>query len=361
MFRNFMLLCWIVLSMLSVELSAFAQLSTGWKAHDLKRPAPPVVTPGESNLPLRAPSDATILFDGTDLSQWQSKEGGDAKWKVVDGAMESVPKSGYIFSKEKFGDCQLHLEWATPAIVEGESQGRGNSGVYLMKRFELQVLDSYNNPTYADGSAGAIYGQYPPLVNASRKPGEWQSYDIIFKRPRFEGKKLVSPAVITVLHNGVLIQNHSEAFGPSAWLVHGDYRPSMTEGPLGLQDHGNPVRYRNIWIRRLAEPARAEHEGGYPEEHSLSEATQNKLLGKYKQFRIEKRGDALYCIFGGRPLELVPVSETEFVFRKTAGSLTFSLTDEGELDEAFLKIDASSRSIVSKVEKSDSNGESQPE
>lgn len=353
MFRILMVCCWIVLSTLSADSSALAQLPTGWKAHDLKRPAPPVVTPGESNLPLAAPSDAIILFDGKDLSNWRSKNGGEAKWKVVDGAMESVPKSGYVFTKEKFGDCQLHVEWASPAQVKGNSQGRGNSGVYLMGLFEVQVLDSYNNPTYADGSAGSVYGQYPPLVNASRKPGEWQSHDIIFKRPRFDGDKLVSPAVLTVLHNGVLVQNHSEAFGPTSWLVHDDYDSSIAEASLGLQDHGNPVRYRNIWVRPLSDPPRLEHEGGYPDEHSLSNEMQEKLVGKYKHFKIEKRREVLYCVTGHRPLELVPVSETEFVFRKTAGSLVFSLTDEGELDEAFLKIDAT-RPTVSKVGESPS-------
>lgn len=332
---------------------ANAQLPTGWKQHDLRRPAPPVVTPGESNLPLKAPSDAIVLFDGTDLSKWRSKNGGKAKWKVIDGVMESVPKSGYVFSKEKFGDCQLHVEWASPAKVKGNSQQRGNSGVYLMELFEVQVLDGYNNPTYADGNAGAIYGQYPPLVNASRKPGEWQSHDIIFKRPRFDGDKLVSPAVLTVLHNGVLVQNHSEAFGPSAWLVHNEYDPSVTEGSLGLQDHGNPVRYRNIWIRPLSDPARPAREEAYPKEHKLSAEMKEKLLGKHKHFTIEERGDALFCVTGRRPLELVPVSETEFVFRKTAGSLIFTQTEDGELDEVYLSIDATGRK-VSKFKKASS-------
>ena len=324
---------------------ALAQLPTGWKAHDLQRPAPPVVTPGKSNLPLEAPSDAIILFDGKDLSNWRSEKGGKAKWKVVDGVMESVAKSGYIFSKQKFGDCQLHIEWASPAKVKGNSQQRGNSGVYLMERFEVQVLDCYNNPTYADGNAGAIYGQYPPLVNASRKPGEWQSHDIIFKRPRFDGDKLVSPAALTVLHNGVLVQNHSEAFGPTAWMVHDEYDPSITEGSLGLQDHGNPVRYRNIWIRPLRDPPRPEHPGDYPPEHQLSEEMSNRLIGKYKKFSIEKRGDSLFCVTGKRPLEMIPVSDTEFVFRKTAGSLVFTETEDGDLEEAYLMVDAIGRQV----------------
>jgi hypothetical protein len=330
---------------------AFAQLPTGWKAHDLKRPAPPVVTPGESNLPLKAPSDAIILFDGKDLSNWRSKNGGKAKWKVVDGVMESVPKSGYVFSKQKFGDCQLHVEWASPAKVKGKSQQRGNSGVFLMELFEVQVLDCYNNPTYSDGNAGSIYGQYPPLVNASRKPGEWQSYDIVFKRPRFDGDKLVSPATLTVLHNGVLVQNHSKAFGPTAWMVHDEYDPLITEGSLGLQDHGNPVRYRNIWIRPLTDPPRPESKEEYPKEHQLSDEMKNQLVGQYEGFSIEKRGDSLFCLIADRPMEMVAVSETEFVFRKTAGNLVFTETDDGQLDEAYLMLDAAGRK-VSKVGKS---------
>ena len=200
--------------------TTIAQLPSGWRAHDLNRPAPKIVDPGKNNLPAGVPSDATVLFDGSNLDQWNSAEG-EAKWKVVDGAMESVPGSGYVFTKEKFGDCQLHVEWASPATPQGDGQGRGNSGVYLMGKYEIQVLDSFDNSTYADGSAGSIYGQYPPLVNASRKPGEWQSYDIIFRRPRFDDSdELKSPARITVLHNGVLIQNNEEAYGPTNWIQH---------------------------------------------------------------------------------------------------------------------------------------------
>ena len=342
------LLCLLVTNGLLLQwvaLPALAQLPSGWKAHDLQRPAPPVVTPGESNLPLKAPSDAIILFDGKDLSNWRSKDGGKAKWKVVDGVMESVPKSGYVFSKQKFGDCQLHVEWASPAKVKGKSQQRGNSGVFLMEKFEVQVLDCYNNPTYADGNAGSIYGQYPPLVNASRKPGEWQSYDIIFKRSRFDGDKLVSPAALTVLHNGVLVQNHSEAFGPTAWMVHDEYDASITEGSLGLQDHGNPVRYRNIWIRPLTDPPRPRREEQYPREHQLSDEMKNRLVGQYKGFSIEKRGDSLFCLIADRPMEMVPVSETEFVFRKTAGSLIFTQTEDGDLEEAYLMLDAARRKV----------------
>jgi hypothetical protein len=210
-------------------------------------PVPPVVDPGFMGRP---PSDAIILFDGTDLSQWQGK-GGDARWKVADGAMTVVDGAGDIRTKRSFGDAQLHVEWRTPVLVEGEGQERGNSGVYLMERYELQVLDSYHNETYVNGQAGSIYKQYAPLVNASRPPGEWQSYDIIFMAPRFRADgSLDKPATFTVLHNGVLIQNHVEVQGASVYIGKPVYEPHG-KSPLLLQDHHNPVSYRNIWIREL--------------------------------------------------------------------------------------------------------------
>lgn len=211
---------------------------------------PPVVTPGKSASD--APSDAVVLFDGRDLSKWRAVNGGDAKWMIKDGYMEVVPGTGDIATKDEFGDCQLHVEWAAPEVVKGEGQGRGNSGVFLMERYEVQVLDSYNNATYFHGQAGAIYKQHAPLVNASRKPGEWQSYDIIFKAPRFDEQgKVTERARITVFHNGVLIQNNVEIYGntwhdrPSYYIAHGP------KGSVKLQDHRDLVRYRNIWIRPL--------------------------------------------------------------------------------------------------------------
>ena len=203
-----------------------------------------MVTPGTQG---SAPSDAVVLFDGKDLSHWTT-----ARWKVENGYVEVTPHAGDLISKEKFGDAQLHIEWAAPAQVKGNSQGRGNSGVFLQSRYEVQVLDSFDNPTYADGQASAIYGQWPPLVNASRKPGEWQTYDIVFEAPRFQGEKLVKPAFITVFHNGVLVQNHREAMGPTMHRELAKYVPQPAEDSLKLQDHGNPVRYRNIWIRRIS-------------------------------------------------------------------------------------------------------------
>jgi hypothetical protein len=215
--------------------------------HDPARPRPPMVGVQMGG----APSDAIVLFSGSDLSQWASAKGGAAPWKVENGYFEVVPKSGSIATKQKFGSVQLHIEWATPGVVKGNSQDRGNSGVFLESRFEVQVLDSFENPTYADGQAAAIYGQWPPLVNASRKPGEWQTYDIIFEKPQFEGEKLLKPAFLTVLHNGVLVQNHREVMGPTKHRTFPQYVPQPPEDSLMLQDHNTPVRYRNIWIRKL--------------------------------------------------------------------------------------------------------------
>jgi hypothetical protein len=228
-----------------------------YRVHDPARPHPPVVTP--ASMPGGPPSDAIVLFDGTDLSKWSSAKltpavtlnPAPAPWKVENGYFEVVPGKGDIATKEKFGDVQLHVEWVTPAEVKGNSQGRGNSGIFLQGRYETQVLDSYQNPTYADGQAGAIYGQWPPLANPARKPGDWQSYDIIFEAPKFEGDRLVKPAYVTVLLNGVLQHNRKEIMGPTQHRILAKYEPQPAEDSLGLQNHGNPDRYRNIWIRRL--------------------------------------------------------------------------------------------------------------
>jgi hypothetical protein len=223
-----------------------------WRVHDVSRPQPDVVTPGTE--PGRPPSDAIVLFDGTGFAKWTTMVKGqptEPKWKLQDGYMEVVNGAGGIQTLDKFGDMQLHLEWASPVEVKGNSQERGNSGVLLMGRYEIQVLDSYDNPTYADGGAASIYGQYPPLVNASRKPGEWQTYDIFFEVPRFDGEKLVKPAYVTVVHNGVLVQNHRQILGTTPHAKLGTYTPHPAELPLALQNHHGAVRYRNIWVRRL--------------------------------------------------------------------------------------------------------------
>jgi hypothetical protein len=222
-----------------------------WSVHDMDRPTPPIVDPGSAGGP---PSDAIVLFGGEDLSQWRMKDGAPAKWKVEKGYIEIVPGSGDLVTARTFGNCQLHLEWATPAVPKGEGQERGNSGVYLMGRYEVQVLDSYRNRTYADGQAAAIYGQFPPLVNASRAPGEWQEYDIVFHRPRFgQDGKLATPARMTVFHNGVLVDDDVELLGATVHGQRATYAAHPNRLPLILQDHGNPVRYRNIWLRELPE------------------------------------------------------------------------------------------------------------
>lgn len=223
-----------------------------WHVHDPDRPHPRLVTPAAA--PGGAPSDAIVLFDGSDLAKWAQRGQGaerdklvDARWKVGNGYFEVASRTGDLYSREKFGDCQLHIEWASPAEVRGTSQARGNSGVLLMSRYEIQVLDAYNNPTYADGQAGSIYGQWPPLASPARKPGEWNTYDIVFEAPRFEGEKLVKPAFQTVFYNGVIVHNRKELMGPMVYRQVAKYVPHGPEEPLMLQDHNNPVRYRNVW------------------------------------------------------------------------------------------------------------------
>jgi len=236
---------------------SLAQVDARWKPNDPDRPLPPVIEPGTASTqgePGRPPSDATVLFDGKDISQWLGENGEPAKWKVANGYMEVLPHSGYIHTRQAFGDCQLHVEFAEPVPPVGDSQDRGNSGVFLMGLYEIQVLDSYQNKTYADGQASAVYGQFPPQVNASRKPGQWQTYDIIFHRPHFDKDgKVLRSARVTVLHNGVLVQDNVELSGPTAHHDRPPYKPTPDKLPLSLQDHGNPVRFRNIWIRELGE------------------------------------------------------------------------------------------------------------
>ncbi len=227
-----------------------------WNEHDRSRPQPPVVapaTPSTQEQVGQAPSDAVVLFDGKDLSRWASMDGSPTKWIVRDGYMECVKGSGYVRTLQNFGDAQVHVEWATPVPASGEGQGRGNSGVFFgLDRYEVQVLDSFGNTTYADGSAGAVYGQYPPLVNASRKPGEWQTYDIVYTAPRFDPDgKLRSKARLTVFHTGVLIQNNVELTGPTSWLERAPYAPHPEKQPLALQDHHDVVRFRNVWVREV--------------------------------------------------------------------------------------------------------------
>jgi hypothetical protein len=245
--------------MIKLELSSvsrrmrviFCLLAAGLAFHSFaadaprKSEEPPVVDPGPLGGP---PSDAVVLFDGKDLSKWRGERSAEPKWTLAEGWVETTPTGG-MFTKEEFGDCQLHVEWASPSVVKGEGQGRGNSGVYLQGRYEIQVLDSYNNRTYPNGQAGAFYGHNAPLVNTCRKPGEWQTYDIIFHAPQQMPDGKVKPGSFTVLHNGVLIQDNVPVGGEPTTAA--PLRGLATKAPLFLQDHGNPVRYRNVWIRPL--------------------------------------------------------------------------------------------------------------
>ena len=239
---------------LSTSATAQPRHPVYWEIHDTGRAQPPVVDPGPAPAePRPAPSDAVVLFDGGDLDAWEHPDGAPAAWTLRDNYVEVDTGHGDIQTKEAFGDMQLHLEWMTNPSVTGRGQGRGNSGVFLMGTYEVQVLDSYDNPTYPDGQAAALYGQYPPLVNATRPPGEWQTYDIIFRRPRFDQDgSVATPARVTVYHNGVLVQDRVELTGPTAHHDRPPYEAHAARLPLRLQDHGDgAVRYRNIWVREL--------------------------------------------------------------------------------------------------------------
>jgi len=265
-----------------------------WAVHDRNRPQPPKIDPGtqpSGAVVGTAPSDATLLFDGTEasLDRWISakKEGGPALWKVLDGVLHCVPKTGDIRTRETFGDCQLHIEWSVPESSEGAGQRRGNSGVFLMGMTEVQVLDNYSNPSYPDGMAGSVYGVAPPLVNALRKTGQWQSYDIVFRRPLFKDGSQIDPGYYTVFVNGVLVQDHTPLEGGGGHRKRSKMRRFPDEGPLRLQDHGDAVRFRNIWIRPL--PPRA-LDGG--EIGLLSDdATSSRRVATAKMVREKAAGE----------------------------------------------------------------------
>lgn len=230
-----------------------------WRVHDADRPAPAIVAPAA--IPGGAPSDAVILFDGRSTDAWRAER---TPWPIENGALTipSRASSGgenNLVSKQSFGDVQLHLEFRSPNPPAGTSQNRGNSGVWFMQRYEVQILDGYRNPTYADGTVGAIYGWKPPLANASRAPGEWQSYDIVFERPRFAADgKLLRPAYVTAFLNGVLVQNHQALLGTTVWRQVARYKAHADAAPIQLQDHDSPVAFRNIWVRPLGEAATAQ-------------------------------------------------------------------------------------------------------
>jgi hypothetical protein len=321
----------------AIAATAFAAPDPNWLDHDRTRPAPTVVTPGKPSTQDQvgtAPSDAIVLFDGKDASQWVSlNDGSPTKWIVKDGYFECVKGSGYVRTLQNFGDCQLHVEWATPNPPHGEGQGRGNSGVFFgSDRYEVQVLDNYNATTYSDGSAGAIYGQYPPLVNASLAPGQWQTYDIIYTAPRFDAEgKLISPVRETVIHNGVLVQNNVELTGPTSWLERAPYSPHPEKQPISLQDHGNPVRYRNIWVRELGKPGR--------KELTLPEATLDSYTGSYEgSIEITKENHQLVLRFQNVRFTLFAESPTHFFAKTTDVQVDFPANVTGKSDTVAVSV-----------------------
>ena len=323
---------------LLLAMAAHAAPSSGWKVHDMSRPRPPVVTPPPPSLPVPPPSDAVVLFDGKGLSEFTNDQGGAPRWKVENGVLTVAPGTGLIATKRAFGDVQVHLEWAAPVPAVGKSQGRGNSGIHLMGRYEVQILDSYHSETYADGQAAAIYGQYPPLVNACRPPGEWQSYDIVFRRPHFDPQgKLLKPARVTVVHNGVLVQDNVEILGPTIWLHYQPYKAHADRLPFTLQEHGHPVRYRNLWVRELTETTpvnialepRAKLPGIDLKKYAGTYGTD--LGGKPTDVFVRSKGGRLYFEIPIREqsFELIPHSPKDFSLRTTDAHLLFDLDDGG--------------------------------
>jgi hypothetical protein len=272
----------------------------------MSRPRPESITPADSPAP---PAGAVVLFDGSSLDGWTSLDGSPARWNVRDGYLEVVGRTGDIQTTRQFGDVQLHIEWAAPLPVSGSSQGRGNSGVFLMGTYEIQVLDSYDNATYADGYAGALYGQHPPIFNAMRQPGEWQVYDIAFRRPRFgDDGTLLAPARVTIFHNGVCIQNNVELRGPTGWMSPMQYAPHADKLPLRLQDHGNPVRFRNIWALELPDPAEVPPPPAPALRSDVDPAELQAYVGRYCRgpfcSTITLEAGALWLNIGGRALQL---------------------------------------------------------
>lgn len=326
-----MILVGTLLASLLLHSTTFGQPDPNWIDHDRTRPLPPVVNAGTGSTPDKAgqpPSDAVVLFDGKDISQWSDMDGNPTKWIVRDGYMECVKGSGYVRTLQNFGDCQLHVEWATPKPAHGEGQGRGNSGVFFGRdRYEVQVLDCYESKTYADGSAGSIYGQYPPLVNVCRPPGEWQTYDILYTAPHFDDVgKLLSAARITAFHNGVLIQNNVELTGPTGWVNRAPYAAHPEKQPIAFQDHGNPVRYRNVWVRELGNPGK--------KEFTLANGLLDSYVGKYEHGpEVKRDGDHLVASVGGVNLTFFAESPTKFFAKTTDVQLEFKTGADGAVSE----------------------------
>jgi hypothetical protein len=307
------LCCLATLTVACVQ--SFANDHASWLTHDRTRPQPPVVKPGEQRaqvLASTAPSDATVLFDGDDAFAWVADDGAPVPWEVRDGTLVTKPGSGSVRTLQSFGDCQLHVEWMVPRAAEGVRQATGNSGVMLGGgRYEIQLLNSYGTSSYADGLAAAVYGQHPPLVNASRAPGEWQSLDIVWTAPRFgPDGKLLSPARLTLLHNGVLVQNNKELMGPTTWISRLPYISHPERLPIVLQDHGSPLHFRNIWVRELVKHR-------YPEfrlpDALLESYAGTYGTGKWTSVRIGRLPEGLLSLtLGDAEVVLHAASPTHF-------------------------------------------------
>ena len=306
--------------------ACLAQPDPNWLDHDRNRPQPPVVDAGHRQHAGASRQAAVgchravrrqgpLAVGAAWTAARPSGLSGTATWNASRAAATSA-------RVQNFGDCQLHVEWATPVPAHGEGQGRGNSGVFLgLDRYEIQVLDSYENKTYADGSAGAIYGQYPPLVNVCRPPGQWQTYDIVYTAPRFDAEgKLLSPVRLTVFHNGVLIQNNVQLTGPTSWLERAPYQAHPEKQPISLQDHGNPVRFRNIWVRELGKPGKKEVP---PPPLTLPTALLDSYTGKYDRVEITREGDQLVARVGGVKFLLFAESPTKFFAKTTDVQIEF--------------------------------------
>jgi hypothetical protein len=333
----------LLMSITLAAMTAQAQTNSGYRIHDMERAEPPVVTPGKDSAP---PADAIVLFDGTNLDGWRTKEGGPAAWKVADGYMETVAGADDIYTKQTFGDCQLHVEWASPADSAGKTdQDRGNSGIFFMEKYEIQVLDSQNNRTYSDGYAGSVYAQYPPQVNATRPPGEWQTYDIVFHAPRFKKDGTVKrPARVTAFLNGILVQDNVTLTGPTGWLQQKPYEVHADSMSLKLQDHDSPVRFRNIWVRPLPQREHLKKIKMKAQEAKvqLSADQLDRFVGAYETIEpdeekkdvpfivIRREGDHLLAaIRDKQEWPIIPQSESEFVFPTFDGTLAFVQDEKG--------------------------------
>ncbi len=319
-----------LLFLLTPQLLA-AQGIPGWRVHEMSRPHPQAASAVAAAAMATPPAGAVVLFDGTSLAHWVGSDGKPARWVVRKGYFEVLPGAGTIATVDSFGDMQLHLEWAAPLPARGAGQDRGNSGVFMMGRYELQILDSWQNDTYADGQAAAMYGQHPPLFNAALPPGEWQRYDVFFRRPRFDAAgRLSAPARVTVLHNGVPVQNNVELTGPTSWLTRMPYEAHPDRLPLALQDHSFPVQFRNIWVRPLPE-------GDTPPPprpvRPVTDGEVRRLIGtyavKWSKATVSTHDGQLWLDMGDGPMALSANAESGFVIDGVDADVTFPTDSAG--------------------------------